>query len=310
MACSRPFVSQRKDGSLVEVPCRHCLPCRLDYQSYLEFGLNLELQEFYKKGQGASFCRLSYTDDTLPLSNKSLTPSLRKKDLQDFNKRARMFIKRKYANTMPYKYLSCGEYGGSTNRPHYHIIFVGLSDYFTREVLRSCWKFGYVDVGTLRSGGIRYVLGYVTKSLKGQEIRKAYEELGIEEPFLLHSQNLGHNWIFSHYDELLENNLCYFRKGVLTPIPRYYREKYFKDNYSPDVQIFDPSKFIAIQQQEARNLGMDYSYFVKRQRLIRENELIKRSLNVDYTPVDTRDYHLSNRSYGRNKSVDFNFDEV
>ncbi len=72
---------------------------------------------------------LTYDDEHLPINDYVDSdgvihgkPTLRKRDVQLFLKRLRKNYK--YDNHI--KYFCCGEYGGKTFRPHYHLIIFGF----------------------------------------------------------------------------------------------------------------------------------------------------------------------------------------
>lgn len=66
------------------------------------------------------------------------------KDVQDFNKRLKQFLIRKYNHDGKFSYIVAGEYGEHTLRPHWHLLIFCRScelDVF-RSACRSCWTFG------------------------------------------------------------------------------------------------------------------------------------------------------------------------
>lgn len=120
-----------------------------------------------------AFLTLTYSDQTLPLTCENL-PSLDPKDLSDWFKRFRRAIA-----PLKIRYFAVGEYGGETQRPHYHAIIFGYpscrygrSRYSHREnccyycdLVRDTWSKGQVDLGTVETASAQYVCGYITKKL-------------------------------------------------------------------------------------------------------------------------------------------------
>jgi len=98
--------SVRRDQ--ITVPCGHCLGCRTDQARQWAVRLTHEQQT----SKFAWFVTLTYAETPL---NGSLDP----KDTQLFIKR----LRRKYKTRISY-YL-CGEYGETTQRPHYHLCVFG-----------------------------------------------------------------------------------------------------------------------------------------------------------------------------------------
>ena len=135
MSCLHPVVITTPQGQF-NVPCRHCLNCRIAYTHALEFGCEHELNRVYHAGYGASFVSFTYSDDNVP-SNFSLC----KRDLQLFMKNVRRHFD--YHKTgFKFKYVACGEYGDKYQRPHYHVVFFGLSDVQINSIASDCWDKG------------------------------------------------------------------------------------------------------------------------------------------------------------------------
>lgn len=109
--------------------------------------------ESYKHAKNA-FLTLTYSDDHLP-SNENLKPQ----DLQKFFKRLRRQIE---PSTL--RYFACGEYGETTQRPHYHAALFGLGPE-DAETIDKSWGLGHSFTGDLTSDSATYVAGYVTKKM-------------------------------------------------------------------------------------------------------------------------------------------------
>lgn len=117
-----------------------------------------------------TFLTLTYDDEHLP-SDASLKPD----DLQGFLKRLR---KAHAPNRL--RFYAVGEYGDTTQRPHYHLALFGFpncrygSSRYSRlrnqccehcDLVRSTWNRGNVLLGTLEIHSAQYVAGYVTKKM-------------------------------------------------------------------------------------------------------------------------------------------------
>ena len=119
------------------VPCGRCPSCLKRRQSGWIFRLEQEL----KVSRSAHFITLTYDDENLKCSPHGLL-TLDKKDHQLFMKRLRDKINfdiaktygttKKLANQFAptLRYYSCGEYGETTLRPHYHSIIFNLPSYY------------------------------------------------------------------------------------------------------------------------------------------------------------------------------------
>lgn len=116
----------------------------------------------------ASFITLTYSKEKLP-DDKNLRP----RDTQLFLKRFRKFIA-----PLKVRFFLVGEYGGETQRPHYHIILFGFNTCLfgrTNHLSSTCcsqctlvknsWAHGGVDLGTVTYDSIAYISGYVLKKM-------------------------------------------------------------------------------------------------------------------------------------------------
>lgn len=277
MACVKPITIHKNKQSF-KVPCGHCMNCRVKKMSQLEFLANKELLYAYSRGLGCSFVTLTYTDENLPRTNKG-TPTLRRKDLQNFHKRVRQLT------DIPYKHISCLEYGDSLGRPHMHIIFVGLSDVVAYNVCKKAWKFGLYDVGPLTQGGLRYVVKYCCKADSDDVVQAIRDGNAMEQPKIMHSIGLGKRWIESHINDIVESNFLFYKNGRSTPYPKYVLE-YVKDktgvDYRPIIQKFYNEDTIQ-KSKVVDKLAQDY---LLEQNILRERMLMEsaRSRGIVVTP--------------------------
>lgn len=209
MKCLKPVPLRvwNKKGELVEmmVPCGKCMACRINRSQEWSQRMMHEA-EFHDYN---FFVTLTYSPECLPSDF-----GLHKDDFQRWLKRLRKSIDYKI------KYFACGEYGETFGRPHYHAIIFGLEPDDV-PLLSTCWKQGFVKVGTCTEYSTQYVSGYIQKKLIG---KRAVEYEGREPPFQLVSQGLG----LAH---ACANRSYYERKGVsryrghVKAIPRYYKKK-------------------------------------------------------------------------------------
>lgn len=161
MLCKNPFIK----GSGEAFGCGQCLPCRLNRRRIWTHRIILEASQYSDN----TFATLTY--ETEP-ENGSLDPV-----------HTRNFLKRLRARIDPLKvrYFLVGEYGETTQRPHYHLAIFGFPNCRngqTRrfrnpdrhccsvcEIIRNAWSYGHIGLGTLTPESAAYIAGYVTKKM-------------------------------------------------------------------------------------------------------------------------------------------------
>ena len=170
---------------IVQVPCGQCIGCRIDRSRQWANRCMLELQYH----DSAYFATLTYDDFHVPKAyyadpatgeaHQSLT--LCKRDFQLWMKR----LRKKFGDDK-IRFFACGEYGGSTRRPHYHAILFGLHlddlvkyktvkegdgyyTYYNSESFQSPWPYGFAVIGQVTWESCAYVARYVTKKLTGEQ---------------------------------------------------------------------------------------------------------------------------------------------
>lgn len=229
-------------GYIVRLPCGHCLACRS--QQAKVWSDRLLLESLYH--DAAYFVTLTYDEDHVP-RHVEIDPatgeykeflSLRKKDVQDFNKR----LRQRYPDDKIRFYLA-GEYGDHTERPHYHAIYFGLhvtdlepfgmsetgNQYFISMKLSEIWKNGFVSVEPANEYTFKYVANYVTKKL-GVHFNDYYNKLKIEPPFSLSSRRpgIGLQYLIDHESEIVEHDRIIFgtdNASYRIKPPRYFYKK-------------------------------------------------------------------------------------
>lgn len=191
----------------IDVPCGTCLGCR---QARARDWALRSMMELDQSGCGV-FITLTYSPEFCPAV-------VRKSDLQKFLKRLRFHFK-----DLRLRYLACGEYGGQTGRPHYHLIVFGLPfdalgsnglirsgslPLFTSPLLQQLWPFGFSSFGESTFENCLYVAKYGVKSLEAKK-----------DGFILMSRRpgLGVEWIKANSDKVVNNRLIYVcgKKGIL-----------------------------------------------------------------------------------------------
>lgn len=207
--------------------CGRCFECQKAYSN--EWALRLYHEKKYHPY--TFFLTLTYDDINLPSDGQ-----LRKKDIQDFI----LALKKEFN----FRYFLCGEYGGKTSRPHYHVlIFTDVIDPFglfypndtkraSSVLLLRLWPYGFHSVETkVEFSTLRYVAKYMQKS------RLSDFPGDFQKPFLLMSHK--------PYIGMREDELCkwYFGRdkddkfyvdGVAYSIPNFYTQVLERNGFALD----------------------------------------------------------------------------
>lgn len=201
------------------VPCGQCLECMKSKRTWLSDVCNFEHNKY---GVG-SFTTLTYDDQNIVIDGTRAV--LRYKDFQDFNKRLRENLAKKYGERIKYSFICVGEYGTERERPHMHVLYFGLDWQKDDKIITESWDKGIVQNKPIKRGGISYVLKYMDKD----RIRnnKHYNENKDLRPFLKHSVGIANDFIKAHYREIIKYHGCYTMDNgqTLKPIPSYYMRK-------------------------------------------------------------------------------------
>lgn len=187
----------------IQLPCSKCPGCRADQRR--DWGVRC-----YHEAQlheQSSFLTLTYQD---------APPAINKLDLQHFLMRMR----KHYG---PLRYFGCGEYGGKTNRPHYHMLIFGHDfmggphvahiepDRYINARVERIWGHGQIEISSLTPDRCFYTAGYCMK------------KAGQADTFSIQSRRppIGQRWLQDHWDNL--NRLGHVViDGHINPIPKVY----------------------------------------------------------------------------------------
>ncbi|UPW41056.1 replication initiator protein [Sigmofec virus UA08Rod_5658] len=186
----------QRQGRVLQLPCRHCVGCRLAKSR--EWANRAVMEQLYH--DESWFLTLTYDDEHLPPAFPvdpstgeilSVHATLVKKDLQDFMKRLRKNSGQRI------RYFSAGEYGSQTYRPHYHLLLFGLhlddvqvinhnfagQAYYISPFIEKCWSFGMHILGPVTWQSSAYVARYTMKKASSGYDKRYYEVAGIEPEF-------------------------------------------------------------------------------------------------------------------------------
>lgn len=263
----------------IAIPCGHCIGCRLKY-SRVWADRCLAEASYYKDNV---FLTLTYDNDHLPSPNRledgSLSPMnpLVKRDLQLFIKRLR-----KKLSDQKIRYFACGEYGGTTGRPHYHIILFNcrLDDvellvknerefrYYTSKTISDCWSYGFHIITKVNWSTCAYVARYVVKKQTGSGAA-IYDKYNIPSEFTLMSRKpgIGRQYFEDHaMDIYYDGSFLSTEEGAHRIYPNKYYDNLFDLEY-PDANAVlseEKKEFVEINNKLRSNLtSMSYVDMLK-----------------------------------------------
>lgn len=242
MACSNPRFLGVYDWKHrpVPIPCGKCICCRTSRVSLMEQRAKYE----YNNHASAAFVTFTYDDNHLPFERGFERPTLRRDHLHRFVDSVRHII-RNSRTVFPksidrnFSFVASGEYGDRFNRPHYHVIFFGLSPQLCKRIFSSSWRYGSIATLPLRQGGIRYVIKYLSKQEFGKHALAAYFDTGRESPFVMISKGFGSGYFVSQMKNIFKFGMLKFGQKFL-PCPPYWKYKYFN---------FDKDNIVAIDER-------------------------------------------------------------
>lgn len=208
----------------IKIPCGKCLGCRLDYSRQWADRMMLE----YDNTRKGIFCTLTYNNDHVPFTTDENCEfgwlTLCKSDVQLFFKR----LRKKFPDRQ-LKYYIAGEYGPTTERPHYHACIFGLSlgdlhgvrpvglndlnqPWYTAKEIADSWSLydpvsgtfdpiGFVQVSDLNWKTCAYCSRYVQKKVFHCS-NLCVERFGCDPEFSIMSRRpgLGASYMENHPD--------------------------------------------------------------------------------------------------------------
>lgn len=239
-------------GSELQVPCNNCVGCRLDRSRSWSTRIMHERREH----ELAVFLTFTYSDEHLPEGN-----SLLKRDFQLFMKRLRKYHHYYNGDDNKLKYFMCGEYGGKTQRPHYHAIVFGLDfadkrfhkhgkrgdPIYTSVKLDELWGLGHTYIGSVSIQSAGYVARYCLDKINGEMADEHYRRINpqtgecwnVLPEYQASSQGLGAAHFDKHYKQMYIRDSCIVQ-GKEIPVPKYYDKK---------LEQIDPELLAAIKER-------------------------------------------------------------
>ena len=261
------------------VPCGHCKSCNEVYQKSWSFRLRVELDHLVNfQHWQVGFLTLTYNDMSLPHFPRSCFKNpddyqhiqcFNRDQCESFIRSARSWLWREYRlhGAHAVRYMLASEFGSSTRRSHYHVVFcvppyVDMRALYNK--LKSLWVWGFVfpryfeggkdSHGYYHKGFVcenpsataKYVAKYTTKDVyynehlqdMGVDVRKDMNFKSLEfrrlAPFHLQSKSLGASLLDGLQDsekmELLKNGYSFLGDDKIYTLPVYFKNKLIYDN--------------------------------------------------------------------------------
>lgn len=268
------------------VPCGRCYNCIQTKRSVWTFRILMEL----RGSTSGYFVTLTYDNLNIPLDYQLdkrhlqlFLKSLRARILKDYRKDERYCKKSEKSSKWSPKlrYFGCGEYGGKTKRPHYHLILFNLPKNYVKKdpihrdfyspIIEKIWKKGKIHVGKVEQGSAHYMTKYHMFPL--QDDADYYQTA----PFALMSRRpgIGANFVTDEIKDYFistKNSFVTFENGIKLPLGRFYKDKIHGEDYSrkeaanklqPIIEKMDTAKrelfeseldFIRFEEEEYRRL--------------------------------------------------------
>lgn len=294
--------------SYQQIPCGHCMSCRLKYSKTWATRCVLESMSWTENW----FITLTYNEEhhKIPeyfedknghtwVNDGSWNGCLKPEDLQKFNKDVREYY-RKHYNHIGIRFYACGEYGTKSQRDHFHELMFNfplkpsqLKYYkttFDGNVLYTCqelekiWGKGFVTIGHMNWSTAAYVARYVTKKWTGNTSEIIYGLRGQIPEFCRMSNRpgIGRKYYEEHKEEIYNTDEIIMQKYNMQTItlkpPKYYDSLYDID-YPEDMErIKNARQREAIETQKLK----DYTTTLSREEQLEleERDLLTRTKSL------------------------------
>lgn len=275
------------------VPCQHCWACHLNYSAEWATRNMLETLEHDHN----YFITLTYDDEHLPIldyteyneeidrgDHYELCPiridndgtwegSLYPEHVKTFINSLRKYFNRLGINNIRYFY--CGEYGETTQRPHYHMLLYGApldlsqnydyhidknyKEHWKHPLIAKYWPYGMHDIANIEWSSAAYVSRYCTKKLNTeQQSTQWYAENGKLKEFIRMSTHpgIGRKYYDLHKLDIYKNDSMVMKTvkgntGSFKP-PKAF-DKLFKEEYPEEFKKIEKHRK-EMAERSSRNI--------------------------------------------------------
>lgn len=201
------------EWKILKLPCGKCLDCQSQRKLHWVHRCTLEASQHKQ----ITFTTLTYAEAPRTLAVR---------DLQLFHKRLRKRIGKVHTpdgQPRRYRHFSCGEYGETHGRPHYHAILYGIGpeDY---DAINEAWGHGFTRNEPAGPASIAYVAGYVNK--KAELLTSTDPEW--VNPFIVMSRGGRNGLGIGGHAKVWRKSWRKFAvlNGHQIAVPRYYHDHY------------------------------------------------------------------------------------
>lgn len=227
------FSRQRGFSDLpVDLPCGQCIGCRLERSRQWAVRCMHEASLY----ENNCFLTLTYSDLNLPAFS-----SLNVRHFQLFMKK----LRKKYYPGI--RFFHCGEYGDTTDRPHYHALIFNFDfpdkelystnrdghRLYTSSSLDKLWPLGHSVIGSVSFQSAAYVARYCVKKVTGDFADAYYEvvdsqsgQIGRRQPeyaTMSRRPGIGSAWYGKYSSEVFPSDFVVLNGAKMRPPKAYNR---------------------------------------------------------------------------------------
>lgn len=225
----------------VTIPCGMCIGCRI--QRARTWALRCVHES--KGHTFNSFVTLTYDDEHIPPNGSIEKPILQ------------LFFKRLRKAGFVFRYFAAGEYGSTTNRPHYHVLLFGIDfhedrklykisnekRYYKSETLTKIWGQGDAIISGFNYTTAEYVAKYIIGKKLGKNASDDHHysrldlstgehyQVGTEFTLMSRRPGIGHEWYEQYGNDAFPSDFLVLDERKFT-VPRYYLNKLEKHDAS------------------------------------------------------------------------------
>lgn len=237
--------TEQQHGPPIILPCGRCIGCHLERSRQWAMRCVHETQLHPDN----MFVTLTYSDEHI-MDDGSLVPS----DLQLFHKRLHNRLLRQRGTGI--RYFACGEYGDTSDRPHYHTLIFGYTFpdakrlkrsktgewLYTSKILDELWPFGHANFGGVTFESAAYVARYTVKKILSSQFPDYYMGRVPEYGVMSRRPGIGTEW-FNRYGNATYDYDTVVLRGKEMPPPKFYDKK---------LKVLDTSLYEAVKKKRSR----------------------------------------------------------